>query len=70
MLTLELSGKIFKVHEVEAVPLLLVAVTLRRPEFATRASLISSRTKPKSRDGMNFVPLGKGFSFSSQSVIQ
>ena len=69
VLTLEPSGKIFKVPEVEAVPMALVAVTLRRPEFFTRASLISSRTNPKSTEGMNFVPLGKGFSLSSQSVF-
>ena len=32
-------------------------------------SLISRRTKPKSRLGMNFEPLGKGRPFSSQSDI-
>ena len=68
MLTPELSSRIFKVPEVEAMPRLLVAVHLYMPASLARQSRISRRTRPKSVEGRNLVPLGKGFPFTCQSM--
>ena len=68
MLTPELSSKIFKVPEVDAMPRLLVAVHLYMPASLARQSWISRRTSPKSVEGRNLVPLGKGFPFTCQSM--
>ena len=68
MLTPELSSRIFKVPEVEAMPRLLVAVHLYMPASFAKQSRISRRTRPKSVEGRNLVPLGNGFPFTCQSM--